>query len=177
MYLRSARVSGVTLRRRYKTVTLAGSFTEDTQTSREVAMTTSYVGSISGAHYRSLIQNVDMPVILHIDDHVVDVNRAFADFLGYTLPEARRLGSREFVHPALLADYDRGQSLLVSGAVLDLAADYDLVRKDGVVVRARVKKSVARHNAETVVMTVIEGAGRPSAESAHPDSVARAIPR
>lgn len=121
-------------------------------------MSSNSVSAISGAHYRSLIQNVDMPVIVHqSDDHVVDVNRAFAELLGYTLPEARTLGPREFVHPRLMAEHDRGQHRLISGAQLDLAADYDLVRKDGGVIRARVKKSVARHNAETVVMTVIEG--------------------
>ncbi|CRK50500.1 putative diguanylate cyclase/phosphodiesterase with PAS sensor [Rhodococcus sp. RD6.2] len=119
-----------------------------------------YTSGISGAHYRSLIHNLDLPVILHTDeDQVVDVNRAFADFLGYTLPEARLLGPREFVHPHLLDDYHRAQAQLAGGEKLDLAADYDLVRKNGDVVRVRVKKSVARHNAETVLMTVITGTG------------------
>lgn len=125
----------------------------------ESAPTRSCPGTITGAHYRSLIQHVDLPVIMHTDDdHVVDVNRAFADFLGYTLPEARLLGPREFVHPHLLDEYHREQSQLVSGEKLDLAAEYDLIRKNGDIVRVRVKKSVARHNAETVVMTVIADA-------------------
>jgi PAS domain S-box-containing protein len=113
-------------------------------------------GGVGGAHYRALLQNVDLPVIMHTDeDHVVDVNRAFAEFLGYTLPEARHLGPREFVHPPLLADYHRAQAELVAGKRLGMSTDCDLVRKSGEVVRVRLTKSVARHNAETVVMTVI----------------------
>ena len=36
-----------------------------------------------------------------------------------------------------------------------MSGDCELVRKSGEVVRVRLTKSVARHNAETVVMTVI----------------------
>ncbi|MFF0818530.1 PAS domain S-box protein [Rhodococcus sp. NPDC003318] len=137
-------------------------------------MTTGYLGSISGSHYRSLIQNLELPVMLHTDDdHVVDVNRAFADFLGFTLPEARRLDPRELVHPAQQPEYDHDQSLLVSGSTLSLTADYDLIRKNGAAVRVRVKKSVARHNAETVVMTIVETGARVNTELAHPISIAR----
>jgi PAS domain S-box-containing protein len=121
-------------------------------------VSSSSVSAISGAHYRSLIHNVNMPVIVHnSDDHVIDVNRAFADLLGYSLPEARALGPRQFVHPSLIDEHDRGHTQLINGEQLGLSADVDLVRKDGGVIRVKVNKSVARHNAETVVMTVIEG--------------------
>ncbi|MFD4183960.1 PAS domain S-box protein, partial [Rhodococcus sp. NPDC058514] len=109
-------------------------------------------------HYGSHTHTENMRLIVKkSDDHVVDVNRAFADLLGYSLPEARGLGPRQFVHPSLIEEPDRGHTQLINGEQLGLSADVDLVRKDGCVIRVKVNKSVARHNAETVVMTVIEG--------------------
>ena len=64
-------------------------------------MSSSSVSAISGAHYRSLIQNVDMPVIgQESDDHVVNIkDRALAGLLGYTLSETSALGPRELRAP------------------------------------------------------------------------------
>lgn len=107
--------------------------------------------------YRDLLASTPSPIVVHdAEGCVVEANQAFADLLGYTLPEALALDASSIIHPGDRAVRDADASRLLSGDTSRLATERRLLTKDGQVVRARVRKAATTAQGRRVVMVIIE---------------------
>lgn len=114
-------------------------------------------GAYDAEVYQALMASVSSGLVIHgADGNVREANQAFADMLGYTLPEALQLHAAQVVHPDDRPTRDRDAAELLSGAAPSLATERRLLHKDGSTIWARVRKASVRHGDEIVVMVVID---------------------
>ncbi|MDF0531402.1 diguanylate cyclase [Tsukamurella sp. 8F] len=79
------------------------------------------------------------------EGRVVYANQAFADLLGYSLDRARLLSAHDVIHPGDREHRDAQAVDLFSGVTAGAVVHRRLLRADGSVIRARVRKSVVEH--------------------------------
>lgn len=107
--------------------------------------------------YRSLLADTSLAVVVHgTDGMVVEANQAFADMLGYSLPEALQLSAGQVIHPEDREQRDADAMSLLDGTTKNLSTERRLLHKDGSIVWARVRKSAIQHDGQPVVMVIIE---------------------
>ena len=111
------------------------------------------------AMFRTLFDESRLAIVVHgSEGRAVAANQAFADLLGYELEEARLLTADDVIHPDDRAVGDAETDELLVGTREQAVLHRRLVRKDGSVVRTRVRKSSARIGDEPVVIILIEEA-------------------
>lgn len=115
------------------------------------------VGGMSGEEYRYLLARSPIPMLVHDQDSLLDVNQAFATLLGYDLPEIAGLHVHQVVHPDDLAERDRETDALLTGAVDAVTHPCrKLIRKDHSVVWVRIHKSVLRSGNRVKVLVFVD---------------------
>ena len=80
-----------------------------------------------------------------LDDQYIRVNRRFADMLGYTVEEMRRLGPADVANKEHAGGWLKRRKALLSGTAGEVTSETEYVRKDGSVVWVSVVTS-AIHN-------------------------------
>lgn len=104
-----------------------------------------------------LVANSSLPVVVHDDTGaVLQANQAFADLLGYTLTEAHQLTAAQVIHPDDRDRRDADAADLLSGRRTAVATLRRVLTKDGTTLRARVHKTVGRHDGRVAVMVTID---------------------
>ncbi len=104
-----------------------------------------------------LVASTSLPVVVHDDTGaVLQANQAFADLLGYTLTEAHQLTAAQVIHPDDRDRRDADATDLLSGRRTAVATLRRVLTKDGTTLRARVHKTVGRHDGRVAVMVTID---------------------
>jgi diguanylate cyclase (GGDEF)-like protein/PAS domain S-box-containing protein len=79
-----------------------------------------------------------------LDDQYVHVNRKFADMLGYTVDEMRRLGPADVTSEDHTAAWPKRKQALIAGAAREVTLEKQYLRKDGSCVWVSVVTSLVR---------------------------------
>ncbi|GAA4405843.1 GGDEF domain-containing protein [Tsukamurella soli] len=108
--------------------------------------------------YLSLFDNSRTAMVIHDQPgRLVAANRAYADLLGYPLGELIGLTSSDVLHPEDHAHRDAEAAQEFSGHRTGAVIHRRHIRKDGSVIRLRVRKSAIHTDRGLLVLVIVDG--------------------
>lgn len=111
----------------------------------------------AGLDFRHLFDSLAVGVVIHDSEgRVRYANETFARLLGYSLAEALSLTSNDVIHPDDRSVRNAEAAQLFHGHLSGAVVHRRLLRKDGTVVRARVRKSLTEIDGDRLVIVNIE---------------------